>query len=303
MLVGMMTEKTTACRHLDRPGGRRVAGYELTPDAPAGAPVVLFCHAAPGSGHFDPDPAVTAARGVRLISLDRPGYGGSDPLRDEFATVASAADDAAALLDDLLPAGVKATVVGWSAGGRVALALAARRPDRVGRVAVLGTPAPDEEVAWVPAEHRDGLAALRGRPPAVVHAALGEAFAPVLATLTGPARLGLVGAGDADAAVLADADVAERLEGMLERALEQGAVGMAADIAGYVLAPWGFEPGEVRVPVLLGYGLEDTTAGVEHGHWWAGRLPDATLDEIPGAGHLLVVPHWRRTLDHLLAPL
>src|SRR3954449_12040371 len=85
--------------------GRAVAVHDLTPGAPADAPVVLMCHAAPGSGSFDPDPEVTAAAGIRLIEVDRPGYGGSDPVKDDFATIGLAAGDAAAGLADVLPAG------------------------------------------------------------------------------------------------------------------------------------------------------------------------------------------------------
>jgi pimeloyl-ACP methyl ester carboxylesterase len=72
--------------------GRAVTVHELTPNAPADAPVVLLCHSAPGSGSFDPDPAATAAAGVRLIAVDRPGYGGSAPVKDGFATIGLAAD-------------------------------------------------------------------------------------------------------------------------------------------------------------------------------------------------------------------
>lgn len=50
--------------------------------------------------------------------------------------------------------------VGWSAGGRIALALAARHPDLVRSAALAGTPAPDEEVPWVPDEYRAALDAL-----------------------------------------------------------------------------------------------------------------------------------------------
>jgi len=80
--------------------GRRIAVHDLTPDAPADAPVVLLCHAAPGSASFDPDPDTTVAAGIRLISVDRPGYGGSEPVRGGFATVASAADDPRLFTDD-----------------------------------------------------------------------------------------------------------------------------------------------------------------------------------------------------------
>jgi pimeloyl-ACP methyl ester carboxylesterase len=76
---------------------------------------------------------------------------------------------------------------------------------------------------------------------------------------------------------------------------------MVADIAGYMLRPWGFDPADVRVPVLLGYGARDAQIGPAHGEWWARQLPDAALEVVPGAGHLVVVPLWGRVLDHLVA--
>src|SRR5687767_15678689 len=152
--------------------GRRVAVHRTTTGAawvPArgrsrGAEerVVVLCHSAPGAGIFDPDPAETRARNVRLLSVDRPGYGGSHPVAaGAWATVASAADDLAVVLDGLH--GERAGVVGWSAGGRVALALAARRPDLVDRVVVMATPAPNEAVKWIPDEHQQGIEMLRGQ--------------------------------------------------------------------------------------------------------------------------------------------
>ncbi len=286
--------------HVERPDARSVAVHDLTPDAPHGAPVVLMCHAAPGSGRFDPDPTATAAHGVRLISLDRPGYGGSEPIEDGFSTVASAAADAAAVLETVLEPNTTAGVAGWSAGGRVALALAANRPELVGRVAVVSTPAPDEEVPWVPAEHRAGIDALRGAPPAVAHEALTGAFAPMLDGLSGDDRFALVGAGDSDEGVLDEPGVRSRLGVMLDDALVQGACGMVADIAGYMLRPWGFEPADVRAEVLLVYGGADAVAGPEHGAWWEGRLPAARLETARAVGHLVVVPAWDGVLAHLV---
>jgi pimeloyl-ACP methyl ester carboxylesterase len=291
-----MTSNTP--REIVRPGGRRVAVHDLAPDAPADAPVVLFCHAAPGAGTLDPDPKTTAAHGVRLLSLDRPGYGGSDPIGDAFATVGSAADDAAALLEAVLPDGGTAGVAGWSAGGRVALALAARRPELVGRVAVIATPAPDEEVPWVGADNRAAVDALRGKPAAEAHAALAAAFGPVLAA-PADARRAMAGVAEVDAAVLAGDGVSDRLEAVLDRAVVQGTAGIVSDLAGYTLQPWGFEPADVRAPVLLGYGADDALVTPEHGRWYADRLPDAALEIVPGVGHLVVVPFWDRALGFL----
>lgn len=279
---------------LRRPGGRRIAVHELTPTAPVDAPVVLLNHAAPGAGSFDPDPAATAAHGVRLIGVDRPGYGSSDPIGDRFATVDLVADDAIAALESVLPAGAVAGVAGWSAGGRVAAAVASRRPDLVRRVAMIGTPAPDEDVPWYPDEYRPGIDALRGLPAAQAHAALSAAFAGTV----GEAGFARLGAGAADAAVLAGDGVAERLTAMLAAADAQGVAGSVADVAGGALRPWGFDPADVRAEVLLAYGAEDFV-GPAHGEWWAKVLPHARLEVLPDVGHLLVVPFWTHALSHL----
>ncbi|GAA3247959.1 alpha/beta hydrolase [Pseudonocardia petroleophila] len=283
--------------HLDRPDGRRVAVHELTPEAPAGAPIVLFSHPAPGSGAFDPDPAATAAAGVRLIAPDRPGYGRSDPVPG-LVTVDLAADDAAAVLDHVLPAGGTAGLAGWSAGGRVALAVAAGRPELAGRVAVVGTPAPDEEVPWY-GEFGAMIDQLRGRPEPDARAALDGAFAQMLEHTTGDALLTHVADATADAVPLAAPGVTERLRAMLDAAVRQGAAGLAADVGGYTLAPWGFDPADVRADVLLGYGAADAAVGPDHGRWWGKVLPAARLEVLPDVGHLLVVPFWREVLAHL----
>jgi pimeloyl-ACP methyl ester carboxylesterase len=278
--------------------GRRVAVHRM---AEGGGPTVVLCHAAPGSGDFDPSPEQTRLRGVTLLAVDRPGYGGSTPVvGDDWASVGSAADDLAEVLDALGTGPVG--VAGWSAGGRVALALAARRPDLVTRVVVLSTPAPDEEVPWIPPEYRAGLDALRGQPPAAIHAALAAQLAMLVpADPHAPEALGLLGGGSGDEVVLADPAARQRLARMIAEGFAQGAVGLAADIAGYCLQPWGFEPAEVTRQTLLLYGGQDPVVGAEHGRWWQQHLPSARLELVPDAGHLLVVSGWDRVLDHLVA--
>jgi pimeloyl-ACP methyl ester carboxylesterase len=289
--------------------GRRVAVHSTTTNTawfPAQGTsrdgeerLVVLCHSAPGAGIFDPDPAETRARNVRLLSADRPGYGGSDPVRaGEWATVASAADDLAVVLDSLSVERVG--VAGWSAGGRVALALAARRPDLVDRVAVLATPAPDSEVPWIAPEQRDELERVRSLAPEAAHAELGERLGAAVPEDPGsPEALWLLGALSADEPALRADGVRPRLAAMLRAAFAQGTRGLAADILGYCLHPWGFEPEDVHAKTLLLYGSHDPLAGPRHGRWWQSRLPDARLEVAPGTGHLLVVPMWARVLAHL----
>jgi pimeloyl-ACP methyl ester carboxylesterase len=261
--------------------------------------LVVFCHSAPGAGSFDPNPAQTRAAKVTLLGVDRPGYGRSDPVSGRWATVGSAADDIATVLDTF---GVERVgVVGWSAGGRVALALAARRPDLVGSVVVAATPAPDEEVPWIDPEQRAELECLRALAPDEAHGQLRSSLSSLVPSdpFADDALWLLAAAGTSDKAALRSPGVRNRLGEMLRAAFAQGAGGLAAEIAGYCLQPWGFEPEEVEAKTLLLYGARDPLAGPDHGRWWKERLPDARLEVVPDAGHLLLIPMWDRTLSHL----
>jgi pimeloyl-ACP methyl ester carboxylesterase len=262
--------------------------------------LVVFCHSSPGAGRFDPDPALTRARDVTLLSVDRPGYGSSSPVTaGKWATVGAAADDIATVLD-ALPV-ERVGVVGWSAGGRVALALAARHPDLVDRVVVVATPAPDEEVPWVDPEQRAELERLRPLPPEEAHAALGKSLAPVVPSdpFSDQALWLLAAEGTSDKAALRSPGVRNRLGEMLRAAFTQGATGLAADIAGYCLQPWGFDPEAVEAETLLLYGGRDPLAGPRHARWWQERLPNVRLETDSDAGHLVLISMWSRALAYL----
>ena len=87
-------------------------------------------HGTPGSRlgrHYDESDYVDA--GARVITYDRPGYGGSD--RHPGRRVVDCVEDVGALADHL---GIERfAVLGGSGGGPHALAVAARLPDRVTR--------------------------------------------------------------------------------------------------------------------------------------------------------------------------
>jgi pimeloyl-ACP methyl ester carboxylesterase len=258
---------------------------------PDGRPV-LFLHPAPGSRLLDPDPWATAGARVRLVTFDRPGYGASSPLPDgTVPTLTQAADDAAEVLDRL---GVRrAAVVGWSAGGLVAVALAARHPGLVSGVAMVATPAHEDDVARMEQEHKAMVASLRPDLPAAA-GAVGQALAAIAESPE--AMLELLGDGPADDAVRDDRSHGRHLWAMAVEALRQGVTGMAADIVMSTIAPWGFDPAGVDAPVSLWYGAEDVLVTPEHGAYWAGVLPDAELHVVPAAGHLLPMVAWREIL-------
>ncbi|MCX7523085.1 alpha/beta hydrolase [Microbacterium sp. STN6] len=294
--------------------GRRL-GLTASGD-PTATRVVVFCHPAPGSAHFDPDPPASRSD-VHVIGIDRPGYGSSDPLPEgEWPSVAQAADDIA---DYLRSSEHTATslgahefdsvaAVGWSAGGRVALALAARHPDLVDKVAVVATPAPNEEVEWIPPEFVAMSEKLAAMPAGQALSKLGADITHQMGDqLPGedpeqPVPLGQLGVTDADAAALARPGVEQRLDGMLRDAFRQGAVGLATDILSYTARPWGFDLSDVQAETLLVYGEADAVAPPEHGGWYRDHLASAHMETVPEVGHLVIIPAWKRILDFLAEP-
>lgn len=117
------------------------------------------------------------------------------------------------------------------------------------------------------------------------------------ATVTSAAsRAAAVSDGPADAAVLADPALAARLDGMLVEAFRQGTAGLGADLVSGVVVAADFAAADVTAPVALFFGAGDVIVRPEHGPWWAERLPDATVQEVPGAGHLLPLVAWAEVL-------
>ncbi len=120
------------------PDGRQV-GFQVLATGTSGR-TVLLCHPASDRAGVDPDPTVTATRNLTLLSLDSP---------TDTRDLDAAADSIASALAEA--ANPPVGVVGWSGGGRVALALAARHPALVDRLVLAGTPRPDgddSEQAW-----------------------------------------------------------------------------------------------------------------------------------------------------------
>jgi pimeloyl-ACP methyl ester carboxylesterase len=280
-----------------RETGRGIAVHTL--QTSTSGRTVVFCHPSPGSGRLDPDPAATANADVTLLAIDRPGFGASDPVAsNQWATIDASADDIAFVLTEL---GIdRVGVVGWSAGGRVALALAARHPDLIERVVLQGTPAPHEEVPWVEPKMYDGLMHLKHLPVNEIRTALTAMFLEMSEGVPpDDLLLAMLGASTADEESLATPGTRERVVAMLRAAFDQSVVGMVDDIMGPNLQPWGFRPDDVKTSVLLQYGDEDPIAGYAHGKWWHQHLPEARLEMIPDVGHMVSLVGWKRALAFL----
>jgi pimeloyl-ACP methyl ester carboxylesterase len=237
--------------------------------------VVVWHHGTPNIG-APPEPLVAAADelGVRWVSYDRPGYGGSTPQPDR--PVGSAAGHVAAVADAL---GIERfAVMGHSGGGPHAVACGALLADRVVAVASIAGLAPfdAEGLDWFAGMVPSGEAALRaaaaGRAAKEAHESEGgdydPGFTPAdLDALDGPwSWLGTV----------------------VSRALESG-LGPAIDDDLAYVSPWGFDPAELSVPALFVHGERDGVVPSSHSEWLSRRCPDSGLWLRPDDGHISVL--------------
>ncbi|MFI6010943.1 alpha/beta fold hydrolase [Streptomyces sp. NPDC051243] len=262
--------------------GRRLA-VEISGD-PGGFPVFLL-HGTPGSRLGPaPRPMLLYHQRVRLITYDRPGYGSSDPLPGR--SVSHVAADVAAVAEAL---GIERfAVVGRSGGGPHALACAALLPDRVTRVAVLVSLAPRDAdgldwfagmAAFNVTEYSNALAS-----PDRLAASLRKQS---VAIRSDPVRLLAQLRGDlteSDLRVVADAGVRAMLLRNYREGLRMSADGWVDDALSFC-SPWGFNPADISVPVLLWHGEQDAFAPPGHARWLAARIPSVTAILQPAAAH------------------
>jgi pimeloyl-ACP methyl ester carboxylesterase len=256
--------------------GRTLHVYDTGADDADGQLAVFWHHGTPNIG-APPAPLFAAAArlGIRWVSYDRPGYGGSTPYRDR--DVASAADYVSSVADAL---GIdRFAVMGHSGGGPHALACGALLPERVlGAVSVAGlAPFGAEGLEWFAGMSDSGVASLRaaaeGRAAKERYEASGAEYDPQMFTPEDHAAL-----SDAWSWVL---DV-------VNPAVEAGPDGLIDDDLAYV-APWGFDPARLVAPTLFLHGGRDRVVPSSHGEWLARRCPSAELWLSADDGHISVL--------------
>ena len=260
---------------------------------PAGRPVV-YLHGTPDSRlSRHPDDGLAEAGGVRLIAVDRPGYGGTSP--------GPLGDRVTALLGRL---GIeRAAVLAWSGGALAGLELAATTGWATslhvagGLVPVEAYRDPEVRAA---AESRLGLLEMSEMLPADELAA---AVAPMLAPYPCDHALALEHQrehrdADEQARIAAVPGAVDRMAAGLVEAVRRGLAGVEADIVDQV-RPLGVGVRDIAVPVQLWYGAEDQVTPPAFGDWYAERLRLAALRVVPDAGHYLPLTHWPEILATL----
>jgi len=269
---------------------------------PDGIPVLAH-YGTPNSRHlYRPWVADAAAKGIRLISYDRPGYGGSTayPGHD----VASGAGDVRAIAAALGHG--RLGMWGISGGGPYALACAALLPELTVAVAAVASVAPYgvegldyfagmgelnvDDIKWSlsdPEACRRALDADWAEAVAVTPEELAEGIKSVLSPVDAAAMTG---------------ELAQWLASVNHDGLAPGTQGWWDDSLSEVMS-WGFDVRDIRVPVKVWHGRQDRMVPVQHGEWLAAAIPGAAADISDRDGHLTMTGRIGEIHDWLLRHL
>lgn len=266
----------------------RLLGYAES-GKPGGRPLLCF-HGIPGSRReFQPQQAITSALGLHMFTLERPGYGLSDP--QPGRSLLDWPHDVVEFVDRLGLSDFD--VLGFSGGGPYALACAQRLPHRVTSVTLVSSPAPYTSLENLP--ENLALFALARDNPQQAHTMLEE--------LAGDGEqlynLMISSLPETEGTLMRAPELATMYRENMGEAVCQGISGMLQDMA-LIASDWGFSVEEIACPVQLWHGLNDGLTPPAMGRYLQHNIPDCQGLFLPKQGHFLLYSQWHAILVQLL---
>jgi pimeloyl-ACP methyl ester carboxylesterase len=221
-------------------------GVRIVYDVVDGGPPVLLLHSGSADSSWWGDLVPALADHHTVVTMDSRGHGRSS-FDDRQITCRHMANDTLALLDELKIDRVD--IVGWSDGAIIALDIALRQPERLGRVVAYGVNFDLSGYRGSDAEPRSSLGA--------------EQF-----MAENPARY------------QADSPAPERWDEFLVN-LRQ----MWTTEPNWTRE----EMRSIQTPILVLDGLEEEVIDIDHVRLLAELLPNGTLELMPGTGHFAMI--------------
>lgn len=293
--VWAVTSNGTAIR---TPTGRTLAFAET--GQPDGVPLFYF-HGIPGSRldfHHPFNRTALDDSGVRMIGVDRPGYGGSDfqPGRG----YADWPDDVATVADAL--AVDRFGIVAYSAGAPYAVACALGLPGRVTSIGIVSGVGPAEMPKF-----RDGM----GKTDALM-IQISRWAAPVGRLALSQVKRQVERSPEkfssqfdkelssADVAVHREPGMRDAVRSAFLESTRKGPRGIVEDYRIWS-RPSNLDYSKVRCPVRVWHGDADAVVPVNHARYAAGLIPGCELEIVPGVGHLHTADRWRDAVTAVAA--
>lgn len=278
----------------------RMLGYSESGD-PAGTPVLHF-HGSPSCRLDVTAPeldAIAERHGVRVLALDRPGMGLSDP--QPGRTILDWPADVVAFAESVGLS--RFSAMGVSGGGPYAAACALRIPHRlrsVGMICGVAPPDVSEARAGVSRQNRTMMFLARWLPWGLRRTLRTWAAMAATQPTTFFNRLGEQ-LPEVDRQAVASPARRTHFIAMVREAFRRGEEGGVVDL-GLVSRNWGFQLSQVPLVVNLWFGGKDLNVPPAAGRYLAAALPRSEARFYPDEGHLsLLFNRYDDILTGLLA--
>lgn len=260
---------------------------------------VFHCHSVLGSRlelSFNAK-EISEQKAVRLIVMDRPGCGASDP--DPETSFINWAKDLIQLADHLNID--KFSLTGYAMGGVYALACAHEYPERVQRIAIISNGMPPESSA----DYKDIIPLYKmnyrlAKNIPKIYNLLSAVL--VKGILSDPATFFKQLSGkleQADRDILASERFKTEMFVSLKEGFRLGGKATARDII-QLMGGWSFKLSKINTPVDIWHGTNDYHVPVVLGKRFAKHLKNTKLFIKEGQGHYMFYTHWAEIMDALL---
>lgn len=275
--------------------GRRLGFVEY--GDPSGKPVILFHDLWGNRTLRHPDDNILKKLGIRLIGIDRPGYGISS--RKQNRTIMDVVDDTM-----LLANGLKLhqfAVMGYSAGAPYALACAYRFPQIVTRCAVISSLPPMDDPQGLQAINANyaRLFQLARRAESFLRLLMQGFFwldsrrEPDYYIRELTATMPIV-----DQKIMSNLDLFHLRRNLWEDIRTNGSDPFVDEMVTLVQS-WGFRLQSIQPHVDIWWGESDTFSALMVGKRMAEFIPNGTFHLEKQAGHLIFFSHWQVILESL----
>ena len=281
---------------LELSDGRNLAYAEY--GDPCGEPV-FHCHSVLGSRlelSFNAQ-QISEQKAVRLIVLDRPGYGASDP--DSSTNFIHWVKDLVQLADHLSIE--KFSLTGYAMGSVYALACAHEIPERLNRVALISSGmAPDSS-----ADYKNII------PLYKMNYRIARYMPKVYKLFNSILIKGVLNDPDsfikqfsekldqADSEIMKSETFKTEIFSTLREGSRQGGKALARDVI-QLMHDWSFKPSEVNVPIDMWHGTSDCHVPLVLANHLSKHLESPRIFIKEGQGHYMFYTHWSEILDELL---
>ena len=277
--------------------GRRLGFAEY--GDPAGKPVILFHDLWGNRTLRHPDDSILTRLGIRLIGMDRPGFGLST--RKPGRSLMDVVDDVMLLAKALKID--RFAVLGYSAGGPYALASAWRFPQIITRCAVVSSLPPMDNAQGFQAVHAyySRLFQLASGMESLFRLLMrGFFWIDSQREAAQYVREFAAALSAADRKILQNIGVYSSRREMWNE-IRRGGSDSFVDEMVTLVQSWGFHLQAIQVPVDVWWGEADVFSAPMVGKRIQTLIPNARLHLEPQAGHLILFSHWQAILEALTA--